>query len=218
MMKKIVLTLWAVAALATVLHGEGRERERGSNPGRSSAAVSTSAPANSSILFVGVKDYNVSSNYYTKDQIADHFNVPESEVEEFFNETFYTVFNEAVAKKSLRLANCDETASQIVSHLDYDYQDGVLCSDLSGVDEAEYRNTLKQSGAQYLLVCDQYYVEKVGYPYDNFAHILHYSVFNASREKVYDGRFQYAALDLGNSDLLEKQLRKAADKFLKTIR
>lgn len=204
-MKKMLFTL-ILAALAVCGRAEGREG--GSAP----------APEASSILFVGVKPYNVSSNYYTKDQIADYLRVPESDVENHFNDLFCRAFNEIAGRRNLRITACDETTVPIAACLTYELEDdGILYSDLSITDPTEYRQALERSGAAYLLVCDQYRVQKVEYPYENFAHIFHYSVFDTAGEKIYDGRYQYAALDLGSMDMLEKQLRRAAEKFVKAV-
>jgi hypothetical protein len=206
-MKKMLFTM-ILAGLVVCGWAEGREgRESGNAP----------APEAASILFVGVKEYNVSSNYYTKDQIAAYFNVPECDVEKQFNELFREAFGEIAGRRNLRVTAADETAETIVSCLTYAYEDGILSSDLAITDPAEYRQALERSGAAYLLVCDQYQVRKEVHPYENFAHIFHYSVFDTTGEKVYDGKYQYAALDLGNTDMLEKQLRKAADRFVKTV-
>ena len=176
-------------------------------------------PALRGILFVGLKGCYFSSDYYTGDQIAANFDVEPDAVDEFINHEFYDAFKDGAGKKNLYLsAYNDETAAQVISSLRYAYDGDVLYSNLSDIDEKEYRNILQQAQAGYMLVIDQYYIRKEVYPYDNFTHMFHYSVYDASKNKVYDGHYHFVAFDLGALSLLQKQMRKAADKCIRNMR
>ncbi|MDR1602379.1 MAG: hypothetical protein LBS42_08130 [Tannerella sp.] len=180
-------------------------------------AGNDAVPAVRKILFVGLKNGYFSSDYYTGDQIAENFDVPPDAMDEFINGEFYGAFEDVAMKKNLRLTVCDEKARVVISDLQYDYDGDVLYSNLSKIDEKEYRDVLQQAQAEYLLVFDQYYIKKEVYPYDNFAHIFHYSVYDASKNKVYDGHYRFSAFDLGTLSMLQKQIKKAADKCIRSI-
>lgn len=173
--------------------------------------------SNSSILFVGIKDYNLWSNYYTDDQIAENFKVKKEEVVDFFNQMFYQAFNDVASKKGFQLTTSGESVEVVCNNLIFDSKNDIVYSNISGINEKEYKTMLSELNTTLMLVLDQYYVKKEGYPYDNFSHILHYSVYDSSRNKVYDGNYQYVALDLGNSAMIQKQMRKAAGIFIKNI-
>jgi hypothetical protein len=175
-------------------------------------------PALRKILFVGLKGCYFSSDYYTGDQIAENFDVAPDAVDEFINDEFYGAFRDVAGKKNLHLSLCDEAAAQMISSLRYDYDGDVLYSNLSDIDEQEYRSVLQRSQAEYMLVIDQYYIKKEIYPYDSFTHMIHCSVYDASKNKVYDGHYRFTAFDLGSLPLLQKQIKKAADKCIRNIR
>lgn len=203
-MKKMLFTLILTTA-ATCGWAEGNNETR-----------EATAPAEaSSVLFVGVKEYNVSSNYYTKDQLAEYLSVAESEVETRFNDLFREAFGEAAGRRNLRIDACGEASSSILSNIAYESEDGVTHSALTLTDEAA--RAIENAGARYVLVCDQYRIQKVEFPYENFAHIVHYSLFDTAGAKVYDGQYQYAALDLGDTEMLARQLRRAADRFVREV-
>jgi hypothetical protein len=169
------------------------------------------------ILFVGLKDCYLSSDYYTGDQIAETFDVAPGTMDEVVNSEFYGAFSEAAGKRSLSLTACDDAAQEMISDLQYDYDGDVLYSNLSEIDENLYRSVLEQAQAEYMLVIDQYYIKKEIYPYDNFAHTFHYSVYDTSKNKIYDGHYRFTAFDLGTLSMLQKQMRKAADKCIRNI-
>jgi hypothetical protein len=200
-MKKNIFTL-IVAAAFVALNG---------------FAGNDAVPFVRKMLFVGLKDGYFSSDYYTGDQIAENFAVSPEAMDEFINGAFYDAFENVAGKKNLHLTVCDERAKRITADLLYDYDGDVLYSNLSKIDEKEYRDVLQQAQAEYLLVFDQYYIKKEGYPYDNFAHIFHYSVYDASKNKVYDGHYRFTAFDLGTLPMLQKQIKKAADKCIRSI-
>ncbi|MDR2120903.1 MAG: hypothetical protein LBP64_08555 [Tannerella sp.] len=175
------------------------------------------APATRIILFAGLKGCYFSSDYYTADRIAENFGVATDATDEFINREFYNAFADAAVKQSLRLSACDDAAARLVAGLRYDYDGDVLYSNLSEIDEEEYRRVMQDAQAAYLLVIDQYYIKKEVYPYDSFTHMFHYSVYDASKARVYDGHYRFVAFDLGTLPLLQKQIRKAADKCLRSI-
>lgn len=182
------------------------------------AAAKEEVKSKNSVLFVGVQPQNLLSNCFSPAQMAENFSVAQTEVESCLNREIYTAFREAAVKANLDIATPDaQTAEGLSDRLEYEYKGDEMNCNLANLDNEEYRTVLHKFGAGYLLVVDQYYVKQEGYPYNNYSHILNYSVYDASRNKVFSDRYQFATLDMGSREQIFKQVKKAAGKFIRTI-
>lgn len=210
MNRKLLSLVVCVICSASALFASENRTKRNDSDGANAAA-----DKKTTIVFVGIESRSLPP------LDRDYFEMDEAEIETSLNRIMFDAFSEAMAKKKCTLIACsDEQAEIIGSGLDFvdaDSQYYERTSDISACDEDRFREMLAESEAQYLLVIDQYDVRKEGYPYNNFAHILRYSVYDRNKNKVFNGRHQFAMLDAVEANTLAKQSQKAAGKFLSIL-
>ena len=100
----------------------------------------------------------------------------------------------------------------------FQYSGDEISSDISELKNEEYSKILTSASANYMLVFDQYNVRHEGYPYNNYSNIIKFSIYDQNKNKVYEGRHQFATLDKVDLNTLKKQLKRAASKIPSKIR
>ncbi len=168
------------------------------------------------IAFLGIDRENLRSNYYTSDVIAGKMDTTEEAIDQAFNTSFFIALESACTRnnKIAAIFSCCEDAYTVLEAVEYVEEGDEIRSNLSVVPQASVEVLLEKTTADYLVLIDQYYIKKEGYPYNNISHIIGYSVYDENREVVSRGRHHFTSLDIDNLNRYNKQFSKVANKML----
>jgi hypothetical protein len=171
------------------------------------------------IAFVGVGAGNLHSNYFSDDMIAGKMNVPEDSINETFNRHFYEILNEACLeeKKPDVVYCCFDDSKTILESVAYNRKGDEMESDFSGVPQELLNGFFEKTSTGCLVLIDQYYIKKEGYPYHNISHIITCSAYDRNGEVIFRGRHRFSSLDMEDFDQYAKQFSKIAHKLLAKI-
>jgi hypothetical protein len=171
------------------------------------------------IAFLGVGIDNLRSNYFSDEIIAGKMNVPEDSINETFNRHFYELLHDACLKsrKPNIVYCCFDEGRTILESVTYSNKGDEMESDLSGVPQELLNGFFEKTSTGRLMLIDQYYIKKEGYPYHNVSHIITYSVYDRNRAVIFRGRHQFSSLDMEDFDNYTKQFSKIAQKLLAKI-
>jgi hypothetical protein len=168
------------------------------------------------IAFLGIGNDNLHSNYFSDETIAQRMNVPEDSINEAFNRIFFETLSRASLKdgKTNMVYCCPEEGQAIRESVKYTMSGDEMESDLSAVPQGELNGFLKKTSTAYVMLVDQYYIKREGYPYHNVSHIINYSVYDGSKKVVFRGRHRFSSLDMDDLGRYSKQFSKIAGKLL----
>ncbi|MCC8152828.1 MAG: hypothetical protein LIP01_00590, partial [Tannerellaceae bacterium] len=171
------------------------------------------------IAFLGVPMHNLRSNYFTNDLLAEKMDAPEDAIDEVFSKNFFTLLEKACTRtnKMEAVYCCCEDAQSILKTVDFIEEGDGIKSDFSTVPAESIDALLEKTMADYIVLIDQYYVKKEGYPYNNISHIISYSVYDENRTIVSQGRHHFTSLDMDELSRYNKQFSKAAHKLIAKI-
>ncbi|MDR1380760.1 MAG: hypothetical protein LBJ47_04690 [Tannerella sp.] len=174
---------------------------------------------NERIAFLGIGSGNLRSNYYPDEIIAGKMNVPEDSINETFGRRFYEILNETCVRNGTPniVYCCFEEGRAILASVKYNSRGDEMESDLSAVSQERLDDFFEQTSTGYLMIIDQYYIKREGYPYHNVSHIVAYSVYDSKREIVFRGRHQFSSLDMEEFSRYTRQFSKIAQKLLAKI-
>jgi hypothetical protein len=171
------------------------------------------------IAFLGIGSGNLRSNYFSDETIAERMNVPEDSIHEVFNGVFFEYLNHASLKggKADVVYCCLGEGKAILESVKYDNRGDEMESDLSAVPQGELSDFLQKTSTDYLVLVDQYYIKREGYPYHNISHIINYSVYDGKKKVVCRGRHRFSSLDMDDLGSYSRQFSKIASKLLAKI-
>jgi hypothetical protein len=204
-MKKIrvyILCIISIVGVYTSKANNGKEKEAIDNTQR--------------IAFLGIDNENLHSNYFSDETIAEKMNVPEDSINETFNRHFFEILNNACIKNSKinMVYCCFEEGKRILESVKYDNKGDEMESDISGISQGHWNHFFEKTSTAYLMLVDQYYIKKEGYPYHNISHIIAYSLYDKNKKIVFRGRHQFSSLDMDDFSHYAKQFSKIANKLL----
>ena len=179
----------------------------------------TSVANQLSVVFVAMEGSNLTSNCFTTGEIAQNLGIKEEEIGNRINSEFFAMFSEAMNKSNLKLVVCPSNCStSLNSKMKFQHSQDEISSDITDLKLEEYSKILTTASANYMLVFDQYNVRHEGYPYNNYSNIIKFSIYDQNKNKVYQGRHQFASLGQVDLNTLKKQLKRAASKIPSKIR
>lgn len=75
----------------------------------------------------------------------------------------------------------------------------------------------KKNDNHFWVEMDTYELSELGYPYHNFSHVIHYSIYNESKEKIYSDSYRFATFSKMSSKDIQNQFKKLSKKILNKI-
>jgi len=179
----------------------------------------TSGGKQLSVVFVAMEGSNITSNCFSKGEIAQNLGIKEEEIQSRINSEFFEMISQAMNKSNIKLVVCPlDCSSSLSSKMKFQHAADEISSDITELKWEEYSKILKIASANYMLVFDQFNVRQEGYPYNNYSNIIKFSIYDQNKNKVYEGRHQFASLDKVDLKTLKKQLQRAAAKIPSKIR
>jgi hypothetical protein len=171
------------------------------------------------IAFLGISAGNLRSNYFSDEMIAGKMDVPEDSINETFNRHFYEMLSEACLKNSKPdiVYCCFDEGKTILESVTYNHKGDEMESDFSGVPQELLSDFFEKTSTGCLMLVDQYYIKKEGYPYHNISHIITCSVYDKNMEIIFRGSHRFSSLDMEDFDHYAKQFSKIAHKLLAKI-
>ena len=171
------------------------------------------------VAFLGVDINNLRSNYLGDDVIAEKFSADEDSINVAFNQDFFEALRKNGSKKGKYdfVYCCHTNNKNFLDRITYKEEGDEMYSDISEITQEDFNAVIDNAHADFMVLIDQYYIKKEGYPYHNYSHIINYSVFNKDKIKVSKGCYRFTSIEMEKLDDYSKQFMKAADKLVAKI-
>jgi hypothetical protein len=170
------------------------------------------------ILIVGLND-NLKSNYYFDEVIEKEIGMNGDSVEHLYNSIIAKNIATALPNSSCKfVAGIDNKQFEEYAEKVEVAGDGEECvSNLTKVPTAEFQQTLKQTGSNYLLVLNQHYLKRQEKPMRTVFYIVSYTLYDQNKKEVYSGNQFFTSMKLESPDKVRQISRKSTSKIASSI-
>jgi len=166
------------------------------------------------ILIIGLND-NIKSDYYYKELISEESGIPSDSLERVFNQTIATHLIQSSDEFSL--LNDIDNYPAITNNIRVDGEKEKCSSNLSMVDSQQFKDFLEETGADYLLILNRYYLKKQEEPFNTLFYFISYSLYNKDKKELATDANYFTTMKVETPVLMKKASRKASEKMATSI-
>ncbi|NJO69493.1 MAG: hypothetical protein HC830_09620 [Bacteroidetes bacterium] len=198
-----ILTIFICGIAVALPEGDGDKK---SNPGETGAKVKT-------VLVIGLKEGNITSNYFMAENIAEKTALSKDSLEEAFSMEIIQGIKKIHGSgfNFVHLAH-DKNSNVFLDKVQYRYDKEMMVSDLSDLKDEDYQKLIKQHNAEYVLFLDHYFLKYEGG--SNLFHIYNYDVYNKNKKNIYSGKTFFNTPDLEPLANYQKKYEKSGNKII----
>jgi hypothetical protein len=141
------------------------------------------AKTKKTVLVVGLKNGNITSNYYVPEIIAEKTAVDKDSLEDVFSRIIVESMNRSNENEFHIISiKGNKSKNSFLNKVNFKYEKELMVSDLSELSDSEFQNMMKQYNADYILILGHYYLKYEGG--SNLFHIIQYDVYNLNKKNI----------------------------------
>lgn len=170
------------------------------------------------ILIVGLED-NVKSNYFYNGMIAEETGMEAESIDREYNHIIAENIAESLKNGKCRFITAEDKSldKKMINGIKVTGEEEACSSDLSSIPAEDFRKTLDEANADYLLVLNRHYLKWQEEPFRTLFHIVSYSLFDKEKNEVYSGNNFFTCMDLEQPSKLKKSSRKVSSKIATSV-
>lgn len=185
----------------------------GINEGDTKTTGKDPKAAKKTVLIVGLKEGNITSNYYMTESIAEKTAISQDSLEE--------VFSREISESISRISDSDfnfvrlgkeNSSKKLLDKVQYRYDKEMMVSDLTEMKDEDYMQLLKEYNADYVLFLDHYYLKYEGG--SNLFHMFNYHIYNKHKKGIISGKSFFNTPELLPLARYEKKFEKTGNKII----
>ncbi len=200
-MKTIILLLFCCCMMS--LHASPKTRE-------------TSSSLEKKILII-TPEANVTSNYYSLDMIAEELNIGQDSVGSRLN----GIVTESMAECDpifVVLNGKSTVVEELLKNIKVVEQpEKVSVADLSGVSEQDFKNLIRETGVDYVLVINGYFLNKQEQPFNTVFHTISFSMYDKNKKSILTDTNSYSTIALNSCETTNEASKKCTKRMVKNI-
>lgn len=166
------------------------------------------------ILIIGLND-NIKSDYYYKELISEESGIPSDSLERVFNQTIAAHLIQS--SNEFSLLNDIDNYPTITNNIRVDGDKEKCTSNLSMVDNQQFKDFLEDTGAEYLLILNRYYLKKQEEPFNTLFYFISYSLYNKDKKELTTDANYFTTMKVETPEHMKKASRKASEKIATSI-
>lgn len=204
-MKKFILsTILSVIFLGFITAGPDGETKV---PG------SEAKSAKRTVLIIGLKEGNLTSNYYMAANIAEKTSIAADSITEVFSrEITQSITKNRNTRFEFVFAEKTKDNHNVLSQIQFKYDKEMMVSDLSELKDVDFHKLLDTYKADYILILDHYYLKYEGG--SNLFHLVNYDIYNRNKKNIVAGKTYFNTPELMPLANYEKKYEKTGSKIL----
>lgn len=200
-MKTIILLLFCCCMMS--LHASPKTRE-------------TSSSLEKKILII-TPEANVTSNYYSLDMIAEELNIGQDSVGSRLN----GIVTESMAECDpifVVLNGKSTVVEELLKNIKVVEQpEKVSVADLLGVSEQDFKNLIRETGVDYVLVINGYFLNKQEQPFNTIFHTISFSMYDKNKKSILTDTNSYNTIALNSCEKIKEASKKCTKRMVKNI-
>lgn len=134
------------------------------------------------VLVVGLKKGNITSNFYSPEGIAEKTSIAIDSLEDVFSRKIVESISRTNDNGLNIIPLMVKTKNNVLSKVNYHYENDILVSDLSDLNDKEFEVLMSQYNADYIMFIGNYYLKYEGG--SNLFHIIKYEVYNRNKKNI----------------------------------
>jgi ABC-type transport system substrate-binding protein len=167
------------------------------------------------VLVVGLKKGNITSNFYSPEGIAEKTTISADSLEDVFSRKIIESINRKNDKGLNVVPLMFKPKHSILGKVTYHYEKDVLVSDLSDLSSDDVQSLLNQYNADYVMFIGNYYLKFEGG--SNLFHIIKYDVYNKSKKNILSEKVYFNTPELLPLASFEKKFERSGSKILEQL-
>lgn len=164
------------------------------------------------VLIVGIKDGNLTSNYFMAEHIAERTSIAKDSLEEVFSREISKSLSKRDDSGFHFIRFESKKDKSLLNKVQYKKEKDMMVSDLSQLNDEDYQQLLSQYNADYVLFLDQYYLKYEGG--SNLFHIFNYDIYNQNKKNIVSGKTFFNTAELLPLANYEKKYEKSGNKII----
>jgi hypothetical protein len=207
-MKAIILIFICSAILLSPLASSPKDnvKTNGKNP----------RTAKRTVLIIGLKEENITSNYFMAENIAERTSLAKDSIGSAFSRMLSeSIVNSGNPRFEFICCLSNKNNNEILSKVQYKFDKDMLVSDLSGLKDSDYQDFLNSYNADYVIFLDHYFLKYLNG--NSLFHILNYDVYNRDKKNIIVGKTYFNSAELLPLVNYEKNYKKAGAKIVQQL-
>lgn len=166
------------------------------------------------ILVIGLNN-NIKSDYYYRELISEESGIPTDSLENVFNQIIAAHLIQS--SNEFSLLNDIDNYPTIINNIRVDGDKEKCTSNLSMVNNQQFKDFLEDAGAEYLLIINRYYLKKQEEPFNTLFYFISYSLYNKDKKELVTDASYFTAMKVETPVLMKKASQKASEKIATSI-